>query len=136
MIKNIKIERAEGRVEECIAVTVPTFAEAENVLNRWSRTAPKNGGYDKCDFYVNFEDGSTYSGRYDLSYNRADQDQPTLKGHIVAHCRFFAGQYTADDLRSTDFKSVDQYHEFLKRIKADTANYANFLKESGINEAN
>jgi hypothetical protein len=35
----------------------PPGAGANDILRAWSRSAPKTGGYDKCDFIIVFEDG-------------------------------------------------------------------------------
>ena len=41
---------------------------AESEFMRWGTSAPKTGGYDKCDFEVNWGDGSKYVGRFDLEW--------------------------------------------------------------------
>lgn len=66
-IKYIIIERAEGLAAECGQPMIrKTFAEAALLLRQMARTAPDAGGYDKCDFYVIWNDSETYRGRYDL----------------------------------------------------------------------
>ena len=62
MIKAIKIwlHRAEGKEDFATVEGEDVWFEAQNVLRRWGRTAPKpGGGYDKTDFKVTFEDGET-----------------------------------------------------------------------------
>jgi hypothetical protein len=52
-------------------------------------------GYYKTDFVITYEDGFTYSGRYDIG-----ADSPTLEGHVIDHLRYH-GDVT---------KFLDRYH--------------------------
>jgi hypothetical protein len=135
-IKSIEIERAEGLITECVRVTVANFAQAESTLGRWSQTAPNNGGYHKCDFKVTFVDGETYEGRYDLSRNRADQDAPTLKEHILRHVRFYAGAYREALPSYLSHMTLTNYHRMIGRLTTDQqAEYAKFLETYEIENA-
>lgn len=116
MIKatQIKLARAEGRPHECVTVTVDgrhgidVFYAAEQILSRWAATAPDTGGYDKCDFEVEYEDGETYDGRYDLV--REDTTRFNKLGeHIRRFQEFCAGLYRPDHL------SEEQYAAALRR---------------------
>jgi hypothetical protein len=98
-VREIELQRAEGREEECVNVTVAGWAEAEDTFRRWARTAPVPskrgglGGYHKCDFKVTFADGETYSGRVDLDQS-GDNDHPdsfSLRTHVMDHVTFLAG---------------------------------------------
>jgi len=73
-VKSITITRAEGPSDQCgHPQTVSSFAEASTVLVRNSHAAPKGGGYDKHDFRVEWENGDTYEGRYDLKHYSEDE---------------------------------------------------------------
>jgi len=129
-VTSVEIERAEGLVEECITVTVNSLAEADAVLSRWAVTAPKRG-YDKCDFKITFADGETYSGRYDLSFDRTKQDTATLAEHVSRHCSFYSGLYLKTGMPSDmDHMTLAEYTTFLNRhvSEADRASYAAFLE--------
>ena len=79
----ITLDRAEGLVSECgieIAEGPKVWDAADEILFRWSKTAPKTGGYDKCDFKVEYADGETYEGRYDLKHHSIET--PDLGNHI------------------------------------------------------
>lgn len=68
-VRSITITRAEGFEEELISRTFEgpqAWRLAAEELRRWARTAPDRGGYDKCDFAIVWQDGTTYQGRYDL----------------------------------------------------------------------
>ncbi len=65
-VARIVLTRAEGRAYECVTVPCATFKATDTLLRRWARTAPATGGYDKCDFRVEWADGETYNGRFDL----------------------------------------------------------------------
>lgn len=68
-VKFITLTRAEGNADECgKPVTVSTWDAASATLSGWAWTAPKDGGYDKCLFTVEWANGETYQGRFDLEY--------------------------------------------------------------------
>jgi len=97
-VAGVFLERAEGRIEECVSVRVGSMAEAESTLNAWARTAPgPHKGYHKCDFQVEWVDGHAWSGRYDLNKER-DADESTLAGHIRFFLLFHSGSLTPEQL--------------------------------------
>lgn len=67
-IKSVTVERFEGpnSITDWKLVT-PSLEEAERFLTKHRHTAPKDGGYDKCGFKIEWENGVSYEGRYDLS---------------------------------------------------------------------
>jgi hypothetical protein len=90
-VTGIWLNRAEGPVALCGERSVRNFAEANDVIRSWARTAPKGGGYDKCDFKVSYDNGDTYSGRYDMTYDDvcgADM----LQKHIRSNVDFYSGK--------------------------------------------
>lgn len=114
--KRIYITRAEGFHHECDVTHVcDSFAEANVVLRWMARTAPEGGGYDKCDFYVIFQDGETYEGRYDLTWD--DVFEGDLAKHMRDHCEFSAGVRIPAHL-------VAKYGEAMARKR-----YQSFLDE-------
>lgn len=120
-VKEVFLERAEGPVADCIKVTVPSLAEATNTLMRWSWTAPKDLGYDKCDFRVTFEDGEVYEGRYDLK--RGLKDEGSLQHHIVSFIEFYAGKHKPPHL------TEQKYRDFLRSAAPDPTPYLEFLEK-------
>lgn len=107
MIKatKIKLTRAEGRPHECVSVTIEcnghgtgdVFYASDQVLSAWAQTAPDNGGYDKCDFCVEYEDNETYEGRFDLV--REDMGRFSKLGeHMRRFLGFLCGRYRPDHL--------------------------------------
>lgn len=79
----ITLRRSEG--PNSVAGTTHscnTFAEADKVLREWSATAPRESGYDKCDFVVVDEPANIdYAGCYRLAH--WSREQPDLKRHIL-----------------------------------------------------
>jgi hypothetical protein len=120
-VKAVKFDvtRAEGRIEECKSYTVTTWAKTDSILRSWARTAPDEGqGYNKCDFTVTYEDGETYTGRYDLK--RHDMGFTDLLGyHIRSFVEFCAGQHKPDHMTAA------QYQEYLS--DSNKEEYAQFL---------
>ena len=105
-VKEIVIIRAEGLSAECGKKhTVTSFADSERILSYMSRTAPQGGGYDKCDFTVTFEDGESYSGRYDLKYERDE----TIAEHMTSFLMWYAG------LTQNPHCGQAQYEVFMAR---------------------
>lgn len=96
--KEIKLTRVEGPTGHCGTRTVTgiaIWAVASSVLHGWSHTAPGApgrypGGYDKCDFWITFEDGFVYSGRYDLVH--FSKEMPNLAKHLRENVEFYSGQ--------------------------------------------
>jgi hypothetical protein len=68
---------------------VSSYKEADAALAHLSINAPKNGGYHKCDFTVEFEDGNKYHGRYDLKHY--ELELPNLRNHIRDFVNLVAG---------------------------------------------
>lgn len=78
-VQKISITRAEGPVESTPeTVEADSFKRIDIQLFEWSKTAPKGGAYDKCDFTVTFEDGTEYNGRYDLKHFTETQDEGSV----------------------------------------------------------
>jgi hypothetical protein len=82
--RSITITRAEGRTFECITVTLTgqdCMDQAVRKLRDWAGTAP-DLGYHKCDFKIEFDDGETFKGRYDL--HRPEDTETTLREQVQA----------------------------------------------------
>jgi len=108
-VTSIYLNRAEGLTKELEERTVHSLNEADEVLRRWARTAPKTGGYHKIDFQILWADGETYTGRYDLKYE--DTTKSNLIGSQVQHyLAFHAGIFCPQHL------SREQYEAYLERF--------------------
>jgi hypothetical protein len=109
----VALNRAEGPSAKCGAVVfyrgpeVPvisdphfrgaTMVQVEDVgakvqhqISYWGCSAPKNGGYDKTDFIVQWENNQAYAGRFDMEYGGTEAGEnfwESLKNRI----RFYAG---------------------------------------------
>ncbi|BAS31228.1 SNF2-related protein [Dehalococcoides mccartyi] len=132
--KTIVIERAEGPASECgkpVTLTGPdVWQKAFYLLYKWGKTAPMHGGYDKCDFKVNWEDGQTYSGRYDLKH--PDDETPDLDGHIYHLSAMYAGRFRPawmndrqwqDFLNDSTTKQLGpKYRDFLDKYEVGGPN--------------
>lgn len=101
----IVIERAEGPTEQCDGLHhFDSLCDANRWLFSQSTTAPEKGGYDKCDFAINFGphgDGDMlYEGRYDLVHYA--RESPSLNRHIRQFNEYLAknkhGRFDSDDV--------------------------------------
>jgi hypothetical protein len=79
----LTLKRAEGPTDQVGNLSIiKTFAQADAVLKGWSDSAPKRGGYDKCDFTLQLAgDCVEYAGRYDLEHWSVGI--PDLKPHVL-----------------------------------------------------
>lgn len=107
MIKPVKIEvhRGEGPQSECDGKwhAFSTFREAEILLSKWAQTAPKKGGYDKCDFKVTYEDGETYDGRADITHEH--RFGYSLSRHMNDFLTFYAGTRCPPHMKQEDYEA-------------------------------
>jgi hypothetical protein len=116
----ITLTRAEGLVSECgRPVTVASFAQAYELLRDWSETAPKTGGYDKCDFLITWPDGDTYAGRYDLQHHTVDR--PSLADHMIGLCDWYAGRAAPEHMTQDEYRAriAQDSHEAARAAYAD-----------------
>lgn len=107
-IKSITITRAEGKIEECgIDHHAKTWEEADDILFTMSLSAPKEGGYDKTDFKIIFndKDNTEYSGTYDLKHHSIDM--PNLYDHVSDYVAFYSGK------RKPSYMSQEQYDNLV-----------------------
>lgn len=82
-LKQVTITRAEGPSSDCGRPGVyKSFTEANGRLRRISETAPKTGGYDKTDVVVEWEDGQTYTGRWDVKHHSQKDADLSIQEHI------------------------------------------------------
>jgi hypothetical protein len=112
-VKSVWLNRAEGPIRETGARTVDSLSAADAQLKRWAHSAPKKGGgYDKTDFRIEWADGETYEGRYDLQ--REDEGKSNLLGsHVQHYLNFHAGLFCPEHM------SREDYENYLKRVGAD-----------------
>lgn len=147
----ITLTRAEGMIHECMTLTVSAtdvrnelgdrvgdfiattdvWRRANAVLAAWSRTAPRSGGYDKCDFRVTYADGDTYDGRYDLKAIAAD-GYPSIERHMFRHCECSSGR------QKPAHATREQWDAYLRDVLGDKGmrEYASFLDTYAIGNLN
>lgn len=75
------------------------FGKADELLCEWSRTAPRDGGYHKCSFKVEYTDGETYEGRYDLKAGEG----VSIGAHMESHLKRVAGRATPPGRTATEW---------------------------------
>lgn len=106
MVKEIHLERAEGPAQLCGRPEVcHTFAAATRLLSSWSTTAPKHGGYDKCDVTVVWEDGRSLKTRYDLKHHEVEIAD--LMAHVRSEIGFWSGTHCPSHM------TQERYEAFL-----------------------
>ena len=117
-IAKVVVVRGEGPSNECNKpkefVGVDAMFDAQMQMQKWSYTAPKNGGYDKCDFTITFEDGYVYKGRYDLTGSGRDSDEDSIRTHVIRHVEFIAGKRRPSHLNDQQYAGIMKRYEHMK----------------------
>lgn len=104
----ITLTRAEGPVAECGTIVVGSYADADAVIAKWTKTAPEDGeGYDKVMVSVEWDDGENWSYRLDLSTGFAESFHYNLKSRLSV----YAGKKCPAHL------SPEKYTSMLSDIK-------------------
>jgi hypothetical protein len=123
-VVSVWLNRAEGPTRETGQRTVKSLSEADDVIHRWATSAPLHGqGYDKTDFRVEWADGETYEGRFDMDQNHQVIRNP-LGEQMQDHLLFLSG------LRRPSRMNREEYERYLESIKygEDSENRANALR--------
>lgn len=118
-LESIILERGEGPKIPAKVQTfkVQTFKEADAILLEWSQTAPELGGYDKCFFQIEYEDGYKYQGRYDLKH--ITKETPDLSKCIKDSCEWTAGRVKNPHCGLEKYGRVIKEYGVLSRVSAD-----------------
>lgn len=103
---HITFSRAEPS-SLCKTLTADSFDDIHIAMGDMSFTAPANGGYDKCDFSVTFDNDekNVYQGTYDLKHH--SMGAPNLAQHIRDNILFYTGKSRPAHL------SQKQYDHYL-----------------------
>lgn len=117
-IKTLKLVRAEGPSAECGPAKISTtglqaMQDAQTQLRRWADTAPAKGGYDKCDFDLEFEDGSQYDGRYDLKH--WSLENVDLPGHMRGFLEYYSGRHCPAWLKA-ERNGMQRYQQVVSSL--------------------
>lgn len=117
-VKTITITRVEDPRGSCDQPrTVDSFPMANALLRVWSTTAPSKGGYDKCDFHIEYEDGEIYEGRYDLMHWQTEA--PNLGRHVREFMEYIAGKPPLWMRLDTSEKGKRTLQHYYERCEAD-----------------
>ncbi|MFK7678774.1 LPD25 domain-containing protein [Bacillus sp. Wb] len=121
----IKVESIEFVWSESAEIedglTVKSFKEANDIINKIARKAPENGCYDKTKFLITFEDGKTYEGRLDIE-NKHFMNY-TLSSHIIDHCTFYTGENKPSHLTEEEYQLHVDRAEMKESYKFFLDNY-------------
>jgi len=109
-VTGIMLDRVEGPIKVCISRVFHDFESANLQIIENSQTASVGGGYDKHDFNVVFEDGSSYKGKFDVYHFTHEHFEYCLATHIKEHCEW---------VRDTDIEWVDGVMKEAARNQLD-----------------
>ena len=115
---SILFNRAEGPSAQCIKRNFTSFPEVNEYMLEMSKTAPKqNAEYDKCDFTVDFGNGDTYTGRYDLVHYSVKT--PDLPEYIKEQLLFMSGELRPAHMTISQYEECISTYGSLKQEAAD-----------------
>jgi hypothetical protein len=124
-VKEIVIERLEGMGYECVTKTAKSFDEANEIIKEMSKSAPRDGTYDKVRFSVEFVDGEKYdNARIDMKHYsiKDNQREQNIPEHIHDHISFYTGKLKSDHM------TQEQYDTHLSRYTStETETMEQFL---------
>lgn len=99
-VKRVTITRAEGLISECDRPETflgrDAIYRASRRLGEWARNAPDGGGYDKCDFKIEWADGETYEGRADITREHWRCASYDLTTHVRDFLSFIGGLWAPE----------------------------------------
>jgi hypothetical protein len=123
-VKGISITRVEGAPVGSANARADSWAHADTVLHRWSESVARDGGFDKCEFTVEWEDGETYQGRFDL-VNWRDAE-PDLAKHVRELAYFYTGRLRPNHM------TPEVYAAFLEERSAVQVVYGGLLANNDL----
>ncbi|WP_454740448.1 hypothetical protein [Cupriavidus necator] len=107
-VTTISLTRIEGAPSGAITRRVSSWAQADSVLRRWSESVARDGGYDKCEFAVEWENGASYQGTYDL-VNWRDAE-PDLAKHVRELAYLYTGRQVPRHMSSVIYGAFLDMH--------------------------
>jgi len=89
-VQKVEVIRAEGLTNLCgHKKEFGSVSEANSWLLSQTNTLPKDGGYDKHDFTITFEDGETYDGCLDCKHHSCEHSDLDVRKHVVDHLQIY-----------------------------------------------
>lgn len=128
-VKNITITPVEESIGSSFdPVTVESFDAADSLLFKIAKRVKPNSGYRKTVFEIVFEDGTKYTGRYDVE--SLQKEFPDLLAHVRDFVRFSAGIDRPDHMTEEDWR------DYLAGVEHTNPGivkqYANFARNYDI----
>jgi hypothetical protein len=127
----IKINRGEGPIHECgerVFTGTACWEMAELHLFVSSGTAPREGGYDKCDVEITWGDGAeVYTTRYDMVHRMCENFE-TLEQHVRRAWRFYSGEHCPRHM------TQERYERFLVEFKVPCEAYKKLIATCALGD--
>lgn len=108
-VTSISLTRVEGAPADGITERVSSWMQADAVLRRWSESVARDGGYDKCEFSIEWANGATYRGRYDL-VNWRDVE-PDMAKHVRELAYFYTGRQAPRHMSPAVYGAFLEMHQ-------------------------
>lgn len=95
-------------------IVFKTWSEVNSAIWLYSKFAPTNGSYLKCDYKITWEDGETWTARFDLQ-----RTSPNMTEEMKQRLRFYAGRYTETEFKACGFPSLEEYFKWINNFWGD-----------------
>ena len=126
----IEITRAEGPHALCGHKQTFEGPDCWNAARGWlysqSHTFPAEGGYDKVDFVVTFEDEEEYEGRLGCKHHNCIEPDLTVGTHIRDYQEFMAGQRAPTHMTPEQYNNLMEQYAKAGHVKAAQEFLANY----------
>lgn len=99
------------------AGNLTVWQRANHTLWRWAYSAPKSGGYDKCDVTVTWANGETYEARMDIKHPSCSGNDLDVAAHIRQHVGFYSGLVRPYHLTPAQYTAALAYTSEAERAE-------------------
>lgn len=100
-----------------------SWESAAEAIRRAAQYAPSDGSYDKTAFEIEFEDGETYGGRFDIQRRHTGSINP-IGTHAYNWLRFVGGLHKPDWMSDDEYaRSIDHHEQACPGITRDSAEF-------------
>lgn len=101
-VKEIRLEKMEGKPEHNFEVKVNNWKAADKMLKLWQQQM--NNCYDRIEFEIIFDDDSTYEGSHDLEAN----EDINLKDRVNTYIKARAGVEKPPKMSKETWESIQK----------------------------
>ncbi|WP_342051280.1 MULTISPECIES: hypothetical protein [unclassified Cupriavidus] len=107
-VTSISLTRVEGTSASGITERVASWEQADATMQRWSEAVARDSACEKCEFFVEWANGATYRGRYDLVNCR--DAMPGLASHVRELAYLYTGRQAPKHMTPAIYAAFLEMH--------------------------